>query len=81
MYSDFFEPPPRVTDSTSGKKDESKKKRSKKSKVTFVEEPEEQDEDAERDIMERVKGDLFDDSEDEDEGGAERECLTHNALC
>lgn len=73
MYSDFFEAPPRPAEPPSkkgkGKEREVDGKKKKKSRVTFeddAEEPEEAEEvDPSRDIMDRVKADLFDDSEDE----------------
>ncbi|CAK9783925.1 U3 small nucleolar ribonucleo protein complex, subunit Mpp10p [Cutaneotrichosporon oleaginosum] len=85
MYSDFFAPPPRPApkDEKGGKgkgkaKDDGKKK--SKRKVAFADEDEdeeepEDEEDPSRGIMNRLKADLFDDSEDE--GDAQRVLSTH----
>jgi U3 small nucleolar RNA-associated protein MPP10 len=76
MYSDFFAPPPRPAPTpemgkgkSKGKAKDDGKKKSKR-KVAFAEEDEdeaepEEAEDPSRGIMDRVKADLFDDSEDE----------------
>lgn len=88
-YADFFAPPPAAA-SKSGKgkgKEAVKAKKGKKSKVSFLEDEDEDegdlpvqwpDEDADEthDVMSRVKGDLFDDSDDED-GNANQVLSNH----
>ncbi|BEI81609.1 hypothetical protein CcaverHIS002_0207690 [Cutaneotrichosporon cavernicola] len=86
MYSDFFAPPPRPTSQAEMGKDKGQakdngKKKSKR-KVAFAEdEDEDEDEAAEaeedpsRGVMDRLKADLFDDSEDE--GDSKQVMSTH----
>ncbi|BEJ12311.1 hypothetical protein CspHIS471_0207710 [Cutaneotrichosporon sp. HIS471] len=84
MYSDFFAPPPRPTPKAEMGKDKGQakdggKKKSKR-KVAFAEdededEPAEAEEDPSRGVMDRLKADLFDDSEDE--GDSKQVMSTH----
>lgn len=63
MYGDFFDPPKNAAPAKSGKVD--KKGKGKKGKgVKFVEEA---PVDPSRDVMSRVKGDLFDSDDEEEE--------------
>lgn len=73
MYSDFFEAPRPTAPVAKGKGKEREDGKKKKRRVAFAdddEEPEVEEEDPSRGVMDRVKADLFDDSDDE--GNAEQ---------
>ncbi|RSH81820.1 uncharacterized protein EHS24_008012 [Apiotrichum porosum] len=85
-YADFFAPPPQqeATGNAGKGKGKASGKGKKKSKSAFADEddedepvqwPDEDDIDETRDAMERVKGDLFDDSEDDED--SEKVLSTH----
>lgn len=86
MYSDFFEAPPRPSaptpTSAKGKGRDDGKKKSKR-KVAFAEDEDDEEPEANvdpsRGIMDRVKADLFDDSEDEGDSEQGKSILIQSA--